>query len=347
MITIKDIARECGVSVATVSNVLNGKGKAGEATTRRVLEAVREYGYKPNQVARGLRNNNTGLIGIIAEEIDHFTTPAIIEGIMGSVEERGYKSMLFNLRLYSRWSDLWFDNEEMIDPVLGPVFDEVQSMRLAGIIYVGAHGRIINKIPDNLGIPSVVVYVHETNPEVPSVMIDDEGGAHDAVEYLISKGHRRLAVITGEKDNLHTKLRLDGVCRALRGNGIPADECRILYANWTREGGQQAAEQLIGTDVTGVFCFADKIASGVYRCLHSRGLEPGRDLSVMGFDNDPIADYLFPGLTTMALPLKQMGITASELLLSAIFDKESEIELKDNVIGIQCNVIERGSVAAI
>ena len=347
MVTIKDIAKECGVSVATVSNVLNGKGKASKATTDLVLEAIQKYGYKPNQIARGLRNRNTGVIGIIAEEINHFATPAIIEGIMGCVEEHGYKSMLFNLRLYSRWSDIWFNNEEMIDPVLGPILDETESMQLTGLIYIGAHGRIVNKIPGNYSIPAVTIYIQETNEKVPSVVVDDENGAADAVRYLISRGHRKLAFIMGEKDNLHTVLRRRGVKAALGESGIPEEECLFISSSWTREGGEEAAVQLLDTDVTGVFCFSDKIASGLYSCMHSNGYTVGKDISVIAFDNDPLSAYLVPELTTMALPLKKMGITASELLFSLIFEKDHDVELKDNCIGIRCELTERGSVAKI
>ena len=113
MITLKDIAKECGVSTATVSNILNGKNKVSEETRNRVLKVVNDRGYKLNYVAQGLRKQKTQTIGVIAEDIAQFTTPEIIEGIMEVCEERGYRTIVQNLRLYARWQDLWFDNDKM------------------------------------------------------------------------------------------------------------------------------------------------------------------------------------------------------------------------------------------
>ena len=120
MITLKEIAKECGVSTATVSNILNGKNKVSQETRERVLEVVKERGYKLNYVAQGLRRQKTQTIGVIAEDIAQFTTPEIIEGIMEVCEERGYRTIVQNLRLYSRWQDLWFDNERMYYSVMDP-----------------------------------------------------------------------------------------------------------------------------------------------------------------------------------------------------------------------------------
>jgi len=111
MVTIKDIARECGVSIATVSNVLNGRKKAGEATVQLIFETARRLGYQPNLIAKGLRENQTHQIGIIVEDLSQFSVPVIVEGIMRSLEGSGYQTSVSNLRMYSRWSDTWFNNE--------------------------------------------------------------------------------------------------------------------------------------------------------------------------------------------------------------------------------------------
>lgn len=105
MVTLKEIARECKVSPTTVSNILNGKPKVGEETRQRVLKTVEKMGYRPNYIAQGLRKRRTRMIGIIVEDISQFTTPEIVEGIMSRCEEKGYRVIVKNLRLYARWSD--------------------------------------------------------------------------------------------------------------------------------------------------------------------------------------------------------------------------------------------------
>ena len=122
MITVKEIARRCGVSATTVSNILNGKPKVSEETRQRVLDVIRETGYQPNYIAQGLRNRKTRMIGIIAEDIAQFSTPPIIEGMMEFFESRGYRTIVQNLRLYARWSDQWYEKDAEYHSILDPDF---------------------------------------------------------------------------------------------------------------------------------------------------------------------------------------------------------------------------------
>ncbi|MCR5398275.1 MAG: LacI family transcriptional regulator [Lachnospiraceae bacterium] len=345
MVTIKDIAKECGVSIATVSNVINGKNKAGEKTQKKILEVVEKYGYRPNQVAKGLRSKRSGIIGIIVEDIAQFTIPNIVEGIMQHIEEYGYKSMLINLRLYSRWSDKWFHNEDMLDTLLKQSLSEMEAMQADGLVYVAVHARDLAKIPKDIGIPAVMTYAHELNPEVPSVMVDDELSAYEAVRYLLDKGHKKVAIIGGREDNMHTELRLKGAERALNEAGIEVDKNRLIYANWNRQEGYKAACKLFsGGDFDSIFCMTDRMAGGVYQYMHEHGIVPGRDYSVIGYDGQDLSGYLVPGLTTMALPLERIGEVASALLIEKLEGVESGIELDDNVVRVPCTFIERGSV---
>lgn len=149
MVTIKEIARECNVSPTTVSNILNGKPKVSEETKQRVLETVEKMGYSPNYIAQGLRNQKTKMIGIIAEDIAQFTTPEIVEGIMSYCEEKGYRTIVKNLRLYARWSDSWYDNERSYRSILDPTLKELESIRVDGIIYIAGHARIIHCFPED------------------------------------------------------------------------------------------------------------------------------------------------------------------------------------------------------
>lgn len=126
MVTIKEIARECNVSPTTVSNILNGRPNVGEETKKRVLEVVRKRGYQPNYIARGLRIQKTRMIGIIVEDLVQFSTAGVVDGIMEQCEKLGYRTIVQNLRLYSRWSDAWFDDENAYYSILNPALQEVR-----------------------------------------------------------------------------------------------------------------------------------------------------------------------------------------------------------------------------
>ena len=136
MITQKEIAKICNVSVATVSNVINGKAKASEETTKRILEAIEANGYRPNAVARGLRTKRTNMIAVIAEDVAQFTSPPVISSIMDACEKKGYRVVVYNLRLYDRWSDTWYDHENAYHSVLDPVLQNIRASGADGVIYL-------------------------------------------------------------------------------------------------------------------------------------------------------------------------------------------------------------------
>lgn len=234
MVTIKEIARECNVSPTTVSNILNGKPKVSEETKQRVLETVEKMGYSPNYIAQGLRNQKTKMIGIIAEDIAQFATPEIVEGIMSYCEEKGYRTIVKNLRLYARWSDSWYDNERSYRSILDPTLKELESIRVDGIIYVAGHARIIHCFPENFKTPAVMAYAFSDNKDVPSVVIDDKESACEIIRYLISKGHRKIGVIGGKENNIHTQQRLLGYQKALFENQILYNPEWVRYAGWEK-----------------------------------------------------------------------------------------------------------------
>ncbi len=339
MITLKEIAKECGVSTATVSNILNGKKKVSEETRERVMSVVKARGYKLNYVAQGLRRQKTQTIGVIAEDIAQFTTPEIIEGIMETCEERGYRTIVQNLRLYSRWQDLWFDNERMYHSVMDPAVQEMASIRVDGIVYVAGHARKISKFPSDYDIPSVLAYAYSQEKDVPSVVIDDEEGARKAVEYLIGKGHTRIGVMAGEQENIHTKLRILGYQKALFEAGILYDPELVVYAGWNKDLSYHAASNLVDKDVTAIFCMSDRIAGGVYKYLFEQGKEAAKDVSVIGFDDEIISDYMTPGLSTMKIELVEIGKQAMNLLFDKMENKEIPKEIK-----VPCTLVERKSV---
>lgn len=344
MVTLKEIARECKVSPTTVSNILNGRPKVSKETRERVLETVDKMGYRPNYIAQGLRNRKTKTIGIIAEDIAQFTTPEIVEGIMGYCEEKGYRVVVKNLRLYARWSDSWYDNEIRYHSILDPTLKELESIRVDGILYIAGHARIVHCFPEEFHMPAVMAYAFSDNKRVPSVGIDDKESACEMIRYLISKGHRRIGVIGGRKDNIHTQQRLLGYQKALLENQIPFNPAWIRYAAWEKADAYLEAKELLKEDVTAIFCMADRMAGGVYWCLDEMGLRAGKDIAVAGFDNQDIAEFFVPGLTTMALPLLEIGSISADFLLRQMEGLQEKIPEKTL---IPCTFIERESVHKI
>lgn len=346
MVTIKEIAKECNVSITTVSNVLNGKAKVGEKTKQRVLEVVQKRGYRPNSIAQGLRMQRTRTIGIIAEDIAQFTTPAIVEGIMSYCERRGYRIIVKNLRMYARWQDAWYNDVGAYHSILDPTLEELFSIMVDGVVYIAGHARYIDCFPQGFRVPAVMAYAYAQNPQVPSVLMDDELAAYQLIKYVIGKGHRKIGVIGGRADNIHTQRRLLGYQRALFEEKILFDPGRVRYANWDKESAYQVADELLRTDVTAIFCNCDRMAGGLYLRMHELGMRPGQDMSVIGFDNQEISEYFTPGLTTMALPLGEIGRVSAQLLMNQI-EGEEEIKQEDREVLIPCSFVERNSVQPV
>ena len=341
MVTIKEIAQKCNVSVTTVSNILNGKGKASDKTISAVLQAVEEMGYQPNYMARGLRSNKSGMIGIIAEDIAQFSTPNIIESIMEYCENKGYRTIVQNLRLYARWKDKWYDREMDYYSILEPALKELSSMKVDGIIYIAGHARVISWFSEHCDVPAVMAYGYSGTEKVPSVVIDDETAAYDMTKYLLEMGHRKIGVLGGRNDNIHTQKRIWGYQKALFEKKVLFDPGLVYYGAWDREDGYKAAEYLLGKGVTVIFSMSDHMAGGVYDYLEEKELCVAEDVSVAGFDDWEIASYFSPKLTTMKIPLVEIGYKSAETLFELIEEKEWT---KEKEISMPCAIKIRKSV---
>ena len=341
MVTIKEIAQKCNVSVTTVSNILNGKGKASDKTISAVLQAVEEMGYQPNYMARGLRSNKSGMIGIIAEDIAQFSTPNIIESIMEYCENKGYRTIVQNLRLYARWKDKWYDREMDYYSILEPALKELSSMKVDGIIYIAGHARVISWFSEHCDVPAVMAYGYSGTEKVPSVVIDDETAAYDMTKYLLEMGHRKIGVLGGRNDNIHTQKRIWGYQKALFEKKVLFDPGLVYYGAWDREDGYKAAEYLLGKGVTVIFSMSDHMAGGVYDYLEEKELCVAEDVSVAGFDDWEIASYFSPKLTTMKIPLVEIGYKSAETLFELIEEKEWT---KEKEISMPCDIKIRKSV---
>ncbi len=349
MTTLKEIAQICGVSTSTVSNILNGKHNVSDETRQKVLEVMKDTQYQPNSIAQGLRKQKTRLIGIIAEDVSIFTIPEIIESIMGYYETKEYKFVLENLRLYGRWKDKWYDDREKYLSVLQPALQELLSIKVDGIIYIAGHARIIKCFPDDFQTPAVMTYGYSGSEKFPSVVLDDERGGYDMTKYLISMGHQRIGLIGGRPDNIHTQKRLQGYQKALFESGILFDPDVVRYGNWERESGYEETKNLIDKNVTAIFCLCDRMAGGAYDYLSEHHFSIGKDISVSGYDNQIMSEYMSPALTTMNLPLSRIGNRAAEILLTLMESDEKDPKFLHIPAesGYPCSLVVRNSVKDI
>lgn len=344
-VTIKDVAARCGVSISTVSNVLNGKSnKVSADVCKKVMDAVEETGYRPNYLAKNLRSLSTKTIGVIAEDLIIFSASPMIEGIMGACEEKGYNVVIENMRLFGRWGDAWMKDEALFQSALQPVLTKMDSLNVDGIIYVGGHEHKVNELRSAISTPIVMAYCYSEDEDIISFRPDDQTGGFDAVNYLFSMGHKDIGIITGESDNPHTINRLIGVQKAFYEKGLLFNPTLISYQHWSKEGGYDGMKELMDKGITAVFCMSDAIACGAYAALMENKMIPGKDMSIVGFDNQDISYFLTPRLTTMALPLEDIGYNAVTVLIDKVEGNPVEADKNSR---IKSSLIIRESVARI
>ena len=197
--TIKELARLCNVSPATISNVLNGTGRVSSETADRVWEAIRATGYRPSFLGKGLRAKDSGMIGVIADDLTMFNVPGIIDGIMECCDGEGYHIILENLRLYARWSDAWFDDDALYQSALQPALEQLHRFHVDGIVYVGGHERPVRGIGQSADTPVVGTYILPVDLDVPAFVLDDVAGGGTATRCLLDNGHRRIGFIGGAR----------------------------------------------------------------------------------------------------------------------------------------------------
>lgn len=345
MITVKEIAKMCNVSPSTVSNILNGRSNMAEETKQKVLKVVEETGYRPNYFAQGMRRTNNKTICIITEELCQFSSPDIVNAIMEDAESKGYRTFLINMSMYDKWkkSGKFLGDEKLLLENTDPAFKEAQAIRAEGIIYVAAHGRTFDFLPDDFDIPVVFAYGMAKDNKHKSVIIDDSNSSKKIVDYLVARNHTRIGVIAGDAENFHTVWRLKGYKDGLIKNNIEFDPDIIEYGIWERKSGYTGAKHLIDKGVDTIWCMNDLMAAGVYDYARECGLVVGKDISVFGFDDREITEFLYPSLSTCKIMLEEIGIKSSELIIREI-ESESFRKRKTEPYRIECTMIERNSI---
>jgi len=345
VITVKEIAQMCDVSPSTVSNILNGRSNMKEETRQKVLKVVKETGYKPNYFAQGMRRTNNKTICIITEEMCQFSSPEIVNAIMEHAETQGYRTFIINMSMYDKWekSGHFLGDVQLLRENSDPAFSEAQAIRADGIIYIAAHGREFDIVPDNLDIPVVFAYGVSKDNKYKSVVIDDSNSSEKIVDYLCGKNYTRIGVIAGDAENMHTVWRLAGYKDGLEKHHITFDPDIVEYGNWGRNSGYVCAKKLLEKGINTIWCMNDVMAAGAYDFIREQGLVVGEDVSVFGFDDREIAEYMYPPLSTSRIMLEEIGTKSSELIIKEI-ENESFRSKKKEPFRIECKLIERNSV---
>ncbi len=335
---IRDVAEMAGVSVTTVSHVLNDTPhmRVSEQTRARVRAVAKTLGYGPNRAAQALRTNRSGLIGLLSEEIA--TTPhagRIILGAQNAARAHDLTLVIINTGRESSGSSHKDDVQALID------------RQVEAILYATMYHRQVSLPPNLQGVPTVLIDSTDRAGVVPSVVPDEVGGAIAAVTHLVEAGHRRIGFLNNDDDVPATHERLVGFKQVLREHDIPIDEKLIVSApSETLPGYALARELLARPDrPTALFCYNDRMAMGAYRAAAELGLDIPHDLSIVGFDNQElIAANLFPGLTTVALPHYEMGEWAVETLVHLLRDEADHKDLANSPTRLDCPLVIRGSV---
>ncbi|MDP4179215.1 MAG: LacI family DNA-binding transcriptional regulator [Bacillota bacterium] len=326
--SIKDVAKEAGVSIATVSRVLNEVDVVNEDTKKKVQDAIAKLAYRPNIVARSLKTQKSRTIGIIIPDISSQFYPEIVRGAEDVANIYKYNIMLCN-------TDLDADKEKEYLMVL-------KEKMVDGVMYMSSslEPEILELIK-KLQMPMVLVETTDNNKTFPSVTIDNEKAAYDGVKYLINKGNKKIAYIGSPANEVNASAkRYLGYKAALEESNINIDENLVCFGGLkTADGYNSVINKLKDYDVDAVFCSGDEIAMGAINAFREIGKNIPDDIDVIGFDNIYSASIFYPKLTTIAQPIYDMGSVGMRMLIK-IINKKS---LDKNHYTLPYELIERDS----
>jgi len=307
-VDIKHVAAVAGVSTATASYSLTGRGRVSEATRARVLEVASQLGYVPNQMARGLRRQRSETVALIGDNI--VTTPWAVRMIAGAQDAAKANGSL--LLIVSTGGDPELEQREV---------NMLRERRVDGVLYASMYHRIVTIPPELRSSAVILLDATSADGSLPSVVPDEEAGGRAAVAELLAVGHRRVGFINNEEDIPASRGRLRGFYEAAAAAGLDRDDVVVVHGPATPEGGYRGATELLRRPhrPTGIFCFSDRIAVGCYHAAADLGLAIPTDVSVVGFDDVTlIAETLRPNLTTVSLPHYEMGIWAVDQLYTQL-----------------------------
>lgn len=303
-ITIYDVAREAGVSMATVSRVVNGNPNVKPMTRKKVLAAIERLGYRPNAVARGLASKKTTTVGVIIPDISSLFFSELARGIEDIATMYKYNIILCN-------SDQRLEKElQLINTLLEKQVD--------GLLFMGSEIKEDHlQALSTSSVPTVLAATRDADNILPSVTIDHFQAGYDATKVLIDRGHKRIAMITGPlNDPLDGLLRFQGYKKALEDAGIDFNESLVAQGNYFYESGLRTMNGFLQLPElpTAVFAASDEMAIGAIHAVQDAGLSVPKDMEVIGHDNIRLVEMVRPRLTTVVQPMYDIGAVAMRLL---------------------------------
>ncbi|MCU6499397.1 LacI family transcriptional regulator [Rugamonas sp. A1-17] len=306
-ITIKDVAQEAGVSVASVSRALNGHASITDDTRKHILAVVKRMRYMPHVGARSLTTSFTNTIGVLLPDLYGEFFSEMIRGIDGAARRRGLHLMV---------SSLHGDADEAALAI------RAMRGRVDGLLVMSPHvdaAFLSDNLPEDL--PIVLMNTAAGGTQYPSISVDNYSGAHAMVAHLVAGGYRRIAFLAGPAGNFEAQERLRGY-RAALAELAPGAAERVYEGDFSEQSGQAVGQALLEMDTDqrpdALFAANDMMAIGALLTLKQGGLQLPRDMALAGFDDIPIARYVSPALTTVRVPIADLGVRALESLVAKI-----------------------------
>jgi len=339
-VTMKDVANHAGVSRTAVSFVLSNRENASisEETRTRINQAVQELGYRPNAGARALASRRSDWYGIVTEIV---TAPFAVDIIKGA-QDQAWLDRRFLLIAPSDQADAVGPNHGLEDAATEKLLEQ----RVEGLLYAATFHRGVHVPRSANEVPTVLINCFDADGKLPSIVPDERAGGRVAVERLLQAGHTRIGVINLDPNIPAAVGRLEGAREALTAAGLELDPELVISGYATADGGYEAACRILDRypesgRPTALFCLNDRMAMGAYDAIKERGLRIPGDVAVIGFDNQElIAAYLRPKLTTVALPFEKMGALGVQTLAALTAGQPI---LADQQL-VDCPLLERSSV---
>jgi LacI family transcriptional regulator len=336
-VTIKDIAKMCGISTQTVSRVINNRPDVAPETRVAVEKAITEMGYQPSALARSLVQQRSYTLGVITAGLRFVGVSQTLNGIAEQCENSNYALFLKELPRFDT-------------PNIVPVIDALIARQVEGIILAASelNGNIkIAQLQLPAFCPPIIFLKSQPSPDHTTISIDNYGGARTAVEYLLSLGRRKIGLISGPMEWLEACQRKQGWEDALKNAGVSVCDEHWAQGNWNSSSGETAFIELLEKypDMNAVFCSNDQMALGLFHHAHAIGISIPEDLAVIGFDDLAESPYFTPALTTIRQPLRELGILAVKTLLAQI--EGADTKPTGDVFTLQTELIVRDSTPKI
>jgi LacI family transcriptional regulator len=329
-VTIQDVAKKAGVSVSTVSRVLNGKADVAGDTQEKILGVISKLGYTSNLAARSMRSRRKDLLGLVVPDIGFPYSIEVMKGINRAIAESKFDLLVYTMGDVKK-SGAVIHEQHYVSLLNNSITDGV-------IIVASAAAEFITDAP------IIAVDPHVVNPRYPSVQGTNYQGALDVMNYLLQLGHKRIGFICGRPEIASAERRLIGYKDALTKAGIEIDEALIKDGDFTTKSGYASSLELLKlkNPPTAIFAANDQSALGVFQAAEELGLRIPDDLSVVGFDN--ISEAKFVGLTTVDQFLSEMGYIATQMLIKMVNNEPLDVQVHKMptrlVVRTSCRALE-------